>query len=97
MVYNDTAYVAANGTQYPGFDVVFKVANKTQSQTQVVISEWSALTPLRPTSNLPSPATVAVYRGVVMMGWTTNSSAYPDVKGPAAFLTVTVYQKPPFF
>jgi hypothetical protein len=97
MVYNDTGYVGANGTQYPGFAVVFDIANETQSQTQVIVFEWSPLTALGPASSLPSPGTASAYHGTVMMGWTTTSSAYPDVKGFIAFLTVTVYQKPPFY
>jgi len=97
MVYNDTGYVGANGTQYPGFDVVFNIANKTQSQTQIAVFEWSSLTPLHPVSGPPLPDNVSVYHGIVMMDWTTASSAYPSVKGPALFLTVTVYEKPPFF
>jgi hypothetical protein len=97
MVYNDTGYVGANGTQYPGFDVVFNIANRTQTQAQIVVFEWSSLTPLRPVSSLPSPDNASVYHGIVMMGWTATSPAYPSVKGPAAFLTVTVYEKPPYF
>jgi len=97
MVYNDTGYVGANGTQYPGFDVVFNIANKTQSQTQIIVFEWSPLTPLGPVSTLPSPDNASAYHGIVMMDWTTISPAYPNVKGPAAFLTVIVYEKPPFF
>jgi hypothetical protein len=97
MIYNDTGYVSANGTQYPGFDVVFKIANETQSQTQTVVFEWNPLTPLGPVSHLPLPLTASTYHGIVMMDWTTTSPAYPNAKGPAAFLTVTVYEKPPYY
>jgi hypothetical protein len=95
MIYNDTGYVNANGTQYPGFDVVFNIANRTQSQTQVVVFGWSPLTSLGTTSSLPLPAFASTYRGMVRMEWTATSPVYPNVKGSALFLTVTVYQKPP--
>ena len=95
MIYNDTGYVGANGTQYPGFEVVFNIANRTQSETQVVAFGWSSITPLGGTSRLPTPASASVYSGFVTMEWTANSSAYPNVKGQIAFLTVTVYEKPP--
>lgn len=95
MIYNDTGYVGANGTQYPGFEVVFNVANRTQSQTQVVMFGWSAITPAGSSSTIPTPGTASLYLGTVTMGWSMTSPAYPDVKGPVAFLTVTVYQKPP--
>jgi hypothetical protein len=84
MIYNDTGYVDANGTQYPGFEVVFDIANRTQSETQVVAFGWSPITPPGNTSS-----------GFVTMEWTAASSAYPNVKGQVAFLTLTVYEKPP--
>ncbi len=84
-----------HATQYPGFEVVFNVANKTQSQTQVVAFGWSSLTPAGSSSTLPLPATASLYLGTVTMVWSATSPAYPDVKGPVVFLTVTVYQKPP--
>jgi hypothetical protein len=97
MIYNDTGYVDTNGTRYPGFEVVLNVANRTQSQTQVVMFGWSPITPTGSSSTLPSPATASLYLGTVIMVWSSTSPAYPDVKGPVVFLTVTVYQKPPYY
>jgi hypothetical protein len=85
IIYNGTGYVAANGTEYMGFDVVFSVTNQSLSQT--VIFQWG---PYGPTTNLPSPTTVSLYGGAVTMNWTTTSSAYPYVSGPAAFLNILV-------
>ena len=60
MIYNDTGYVDANGTQYPGFEVVFDIANRTQSETQVVAFGWSPITPPGNTSRLPTPVSRCV-------------------------------------
>ena len=88
MVYNGTGYVAADGTAYPGFEVVFSVTNQTQSQT--VIFGWSPITPVGAPAYLPSPTTASLYGGAVTMNWTTGSSAYPHLSGPAAFLNILV-------
>jgi hypothetical protein len=85
MTYNGTGYVAANGTEYMGFDVVFNVTN--QNQSQIVNFQWG---PYGPTTNLPSPTTVSLYGGEVTMNWTTTSSAYPYLTGSAAFLNIQV-------
>lgn len=96
-IYNDTGYVSANGTQYPGFDVVFSVANVTQSQPQIVVFEWSSITPAGSQSTIPSVPHASIYLGTVILTWSTTSPAYPEAKSPALFLTVTVYQKPPSY
>ncbi len=88
MVYNGTGYVAADGAAYPGFEVVFSVTNQIQSQT--VIFGWSPITPVGAPAYLPSPTTASLYGGAVTMNWTTSSSAYPHVTGPAAFLNILV-------
>ena len=85
LVYNATGYAAGNGTIYGGFDVVFDVANQTQSQT--VIFQWGLS---GPTKDLPSPTNASLYGGAVTMSWTATSSAYPYATGPAAFLNILV-------
>jgi len=84
LVYNNTGYVSPNGSKYTGFDVVFNVTNQTQSQ--LVIFQWAA----GKSTGLPSLATASLYGGSVKMTWSTSSSAYSYVTGPAVFLDVLV-------